>query len=236
MDECRIPFTRHSDNLPEYSLKMESANPSLRNPLSMHTSFFCGHSGRSMNPTLSHLDMLVVLPYGTKKIRAGDVILFRMKNGKYIVHRVAEIISPREVLTKGDNNQDLDPWVVSQDHILGKVVAAWRGDRRRVVFGGWCGLGVSGALKIRIKLKKYFAYCFKPIFRSVTISIKSPEFITKRFKLSVVWFHSSSRYPMHLRCGSRTIGRYDLHLGAWVVPLQFRLLVNYSQLPEYKSR
>jgi len=59
----------------------------------------------------------------TDEINPGDIIVFKSPQNKEVtvVHRVMEI-NDGEYVTKGDNNENNDDWVVSDDDILGSVV------------------------------------------------------------------------------------------------------------------
>lgn len=56
-----------------------------------------------------------------KEIREGTIIVFRMQN-KVVVHRVTRITKEDGVFlfrTKGDNNEEEDNWVVTEDNLIG---------------------------------------------------------------------------------------------------------------------
>ena len=88
----------------------------------------------SMQPTLNVGDYLIV--HGVdddSEINAdkefGDIIVFRKPTDpdEFIVHRVIEKTWNEEegryyFKTKGDNNSSSDPWSITKDDIIGKVV------------------------------------------------------------------------------------------------------------------
>ena len=83
---------------------------------------------RSMEPTLKVNDIIVVVGVDPDDIEVGDIIVFRNPTGGPvpIVHRVVDIIilpnGERGFITKGDNNNLNDPWTLTDDYIIGRVV------------------------------------------------------------------------------------------------------------------
>lgn len=88
----------------------------------------------SMQPTLNVGDYLIVQGVDDdSEINAdkeiGDIIVFRKPTDpdEFIVHRVIEKTWNEEegiyyFKTKGDNNRSSDPWSITKDDIIGKVV------------------------------------------------------------------------------------------------------------------
>jgi len=88
----------------------------------------------SMQPTLNVGDYLIVQGVDDdSEINAGkeigDIIVFRKPTDpdEFIVHRAIEKIWNEEegiyyFKTKGDNNSSSDPWSITKDDIIGKVV------------------------------------------------------------------------------------------------------------------
>src|SRR3989344_6081230 len=66
----------------------------------------------------------IMILTGTKNLKRGDVIVFIRNGGSQIpvIHRIVEIQKDGLLVyaTKGDNNNDRDPWKV--DAVLGKAV------------------------------------------------------------------------------------------------------------------
>lgn len=95
----------------------------------------------SMEPALRVGSVIVVEPIETDDVRTGDVVTFRLPTGDVTTHRVVDI-DRIGLTTKGDANEDIDPWIVTGDELLGRV-------RYTVPFVGYLrhpGLEPSGAL------------------------------------------------------------------------------------------
>lgn len=80
----------------------------------------------SMKNTFSRGDIAIIEKLDRdyiEEIRVNDIIYYK-KNNKLIIHRIVniEIINNRIVITtKGDNNDDIDPWKVYEEEIVGIV-------------------------------------------------------------------------------------------------------------------
>jgi signal peptidase I len=83
----------------------------------------CTISGDSMAPLIKHGDTLEI-EYGFRKIRRGDVLVFK-NSGKVIAHRAVKIFKAcgeEIILPKGDKFSHFDD-PISRDDIIGKVTA-----------------------------------------------------------------------------------------------------------------
>lgn len=80
----------------------------------------------SMKDTFSKGDAVVVEKIDSnniKKLKEYDIIYYR-KNNKYIIHRIVEIINEDDkkyFITKGDNNNTIDNWKVTEEEIIGVI-------------------------------------------------------------------------------------------------------------------
>lgn len=79
----------------------------------------------SMLPVLKPNDMIIVQKASIEQIKQGDIIAFdsHMEMG-IVAHRAIEKYEKdgSAVLdTKGDNNEEADPWYVTDDDLIGKV-------------------------------------------------------------------------------------------------------------------
>ncbi len=84
-------------------------------------------TGLSMQPLLKEGDYATVRPIGTRTIRIGDVILYRMSHNRPALHRVVKIggaTESRDVIVRGD--ACYTPERVKEKDILGIVTARER--------------------------------------------------------------------------------------------------------------
>ena len=89
-------------------------------------------SGRSMRPLIEEGDVIHVEKCDPTALSIGDIITFK-KNEVYLTHRVLWVRKRDNgiiLITKGDNEIDVDPFV-SPDDIVGKAVAIKRANRTR---------------------------------------------------------------------------------------------------------
>ena len=80
--------------------------------------------GNSMFPTLINGEKVIV-DLSAKNVNVGDIILYQQYPAHLTSHRVVKIIDQKGLtfyLTKGDNNSECDPYLVSPDRIIGKII------------------------------------------------------------------------------------------------------------------
>lgn len=78
----------------------------------------------SMEPHLKVGGVIVTQPVDTAKINVGEIITFRSPlNGKLTSHRVVDIVDgeSRGFRTKGDANEDADPFTITAEQLVGRV-------------------------------------------------------------------------------------------------------------------
>lgn len=78
----------------------------------------------SMVPAFAPGDVIFVEEVPTDSLHVGDVITYQITPGSrtLITHRIIEVLSDGEAVryrTQGDANEDVDPWVVKQEAIVG---------------------------------------------------------------------------------------------------------------------
>ncbi|HHW31713.1 MAG TPA: peptidase S24 [Clostridiaceae bacterium] len=86
-------------------------------------------SGNSMYPFLRHgIDSVVIDKDFHRKIKKGDIILFKRDNGQYVLHRVVKISEKGELYLAGDA-QRLIEGPINRDQVTGIVTMIYRGDK-----------------------------------------------------------------------------------------------------------
>ena len=78
----------------------------------------------SMEPQVHVGSVVVTRPLNIESVNIGDIITFRSpQNGKLTTHRVISVTSSPSLIlhTKGDANEDADPFIVGSQSVVGKV-------------------------------------------------------------------------------------------------------------------
>jgi hypothetical protein len=191
--------------------------------------------GSSMNPTLKPGDRLQITPYDGKEIRRGDVIVFSPPGeSSKIIHRVASVDS-KGIKTKGDNNNGVDEWNLGPDNIIGRVISAQRGDRRRLVFGGSLGQLLSVAINAIDKMDSGVSNLLSPAYQRLASSDIFKKWLPDRMKTRVISFDRAAGKELQLLMGKRVIGRLLPGKTGWHIRRPFRLFVDEETLPENKA-
>jgi len=201
-----------------------------REPKSMN------YIGSSMNPSLKPGARLDVRAYHGEKIRRGDVIVFIPPGGdSKIVHRVISVNSDG-IRTRGDNCNQEDDWVLRREHILGRVVAAQRGKRRRRVFGGPMGQLFATVLRVILAIDSGFSSLLHPVYRSLSRSDIFRRWLPSRMRPRVISFNREAGTELQLVMGRRVIGKWLEGKGGWNIRRPFRLFVDEETLPENPAK
>ena len=198
--------------------------------------FFAAYVGPSMNPTLREPEMMEVLPYDSRPLRVGDVAFFLPPEAEQpVVHRIMRV-TPAGISTLGDNNAQEDAFLLQPMSIKGRVVAAWRGQKRRKIAGGLRGRLTSRWLRWRRVLDRGVS----PLLRPLSLALSQRGWIARvlpaPFRPRVVAFHSRGQDQLQLLLGRRFIGRYDDQRQQWQIRRPFQLLVDGRVLPGPRDR
>lgn len=192
---------------------------------------FVIYKGPSMNPTLKAGDILLVILYKDKKIKYGDVILFIPPgDDQKITHRVISIDS-QGIRTKGDNNNHIDPWVLSTDEIIGRVVYAKLGNRRRRIYGGVLGRIYAKGIRTIPVIDTWLSFLLSPAYHWLAQLGIFRQWIPSRIRPRVLSFNGSAGTELQLVMGQRVVGRRLAGEKQWWIKRPFRLFINESSLP-----
>lgn len=83
--------------------------------------------GDSMRPLIRREKDEVTIQPLCRKLKRGDIVLFRSGYGRYVVHRVWKL-REQQIQTLGDNCWEPDPWI-PYDQVLGLAVCMKRNKR-----------------------------------------------------------------------------------------------------------
>ena len=189
------------------------------------------YTGPSMNPTLKAGDGLFVVPYGNRKIRIGDVVVFSYPERSHkVVHRVVAVNS-QGVRTRGDNNINIDPWVLLPEDIIGRVVSTQRKSKSLPIHSGARGIITALALWPLTRVILTVTRILHPVYHMLAgsgIFIKFNWFLPKTRVLS---FHRPGGTEYHLLMRNRVIGRRLPGKDQWQIARPFRLFIDETSLP-----
>ena len=184
-----------------------------------------------MNPILREMDLLEIAPYVEGPVQIGDVIVFLPPGcDQAVVHRVAGV-SREGIRTRGDNSSQQDPWLLRPAAIAGRVVAAWRGQRRRTVAGSRGGRAVAHLMCWGRALDRSVSWLLHPIYRALARGGVVRGLVPARFRARVGVFRAHGRSDMRLLLGGRVVGHYDAGRCQWHIRRPFRLFVDEPALP-----
>ncbi|MHB8094187.1 MAG: SynChlorMet cassette protein ScmC [Candidatus Aminicenantales bacterium] len=196
------------------------------------TKLFAAYVGPSMNPTLREPEIMEIKPYDSRPLRAGDVVFFLPPEADQpVVHRVVRV-TPAGISTLGDNNTREDALLLQPTNIQGRVVAAWRGQKRRKISGGLRGRLISRWLRWRRVLDRGASPLLHPFYQALSQWGGIARVLPAPFRPRIVVFHSRGRDQFRLLLGNRIIGRYEDRSHQWQIRRPFRLLVDRSVLPK----
>ena len=190
------------------------------------------YTGPSMNPTLRTGDKLYVIPYEGEKIRRGDVIAFIPPEGESkVVHRVASVNS-QGIRTRGDNNNQGDPWVLSPDQVVGQVVFAKRRNAWRRVFGGLIGELFTQTIRVIRVVDSCASFLLRPAYNRLARTGIFKRWLPAHIKTRVISYTRPTGIELQLLMGRRVIGRRLPGKTQWHIQRPFRLFVSEASLSD----
>ena len=189
------------------------------------------YNGPSMNPTLKPGDRLRVTPYENNRIRVGDVVVFHTPEGKRQVTHRAVSVDSRGVKTRGDNNNNIDSWVLPPEEIIGRVVSANRGKKSISIYGSTRGMIYASAQWSIKRANRTISRVLHPAYRWLAESGIFRRALPQRARPRILCFTRPEGIDMQLLMGKWIIGRRKPEWEQWQVRRPFRLFVNEVSLP-----
>jgi signal peptidase I len=192
--------------------------------------------GPSMSPLLKPGDRLQIIIYGSQEIRRGDVIVFiSPEDGSKVAHRAVSVNS-HVIKTRGDNCDKVDPWVLSPEHIVGRVVFAQRGNRRFRVFGGLWGHVLAVAIRATKSIDSNLTSLLRPFYQWLARAGVFRRWLPSRMRPRVISFNRDAGTELQLVMGRRVIGKWLPGRTGWSIIRPFRLFVDEASLPGNPAR
>lgn len=205
------------------------------------------YTGKSMNPVFYDADLLEIKPYKSiQSIQCGDVITFPLRKNKNILadeltgeekkeknvtHRVVAVKNDL-ILTRGDNNPNIDPWALTFDQIFGrvtyKIVRQKKYYIQRGFMGRLCMLKNRTRRSLRIIIirtmkipYRFLSYCSPIISRIIPI----------QKKMRVVIFCRNDHSIKQLMLGKKIIATKNRWEAKWRIRRPYRPFINEALLP-----
>jgi len=195
------------------------------------TKFLAAYVGPSMNPTLRDPEIIEVRPYGGRPVRVGDVAFFlSVESALPMVHRVVRV-TPTGISTLGDNNSREDAVLLQPGDVQGRVVGAWRGQKRRSISGGLLGRLANRWCRWRRARGHGASRVLRAPYHALARGGVIARFLPAPFRPRVVVFRHKDHDQFRLMLGRRLIGRYDAPTRHWQIQAPFRVLVAARALP-----
>lgn len=189
------------------------------------------YTGPSMNPTFKTLDGLQIIPYHGCTIRPGDVIVFNLPGlNRKATHRVVSIDS-QGIRTRGDNNPYDDPWILTPDQVLGRVVCAQRRKLRLHIHGGLIGRLYVIALRTTHFIESKISKLLHPVYHRLARTDIFRLWLPALVKTRILSFSRPKGTELHLVIGHFVVGRRLPGQKQWQIRRPFRLLVDEASLP-----
>ena len=191
------------------------------------STFYCTHVGNSMNPALLTSDILEIIRYENMSLNVGDVIYF-LPSGKDspVVHRISRINQDYGIHTRGDKNTKNDPWLLQPEDVVGRVVAAWRGQKRHAIAGGKTGILIYSFSRIKRIVDQNLSSTLGPLYHFLSHQDIIQTLLPNRFKPRIVSFQINGKKQLKLMMNCRQVGYYDTKQKRWHIRRPFRLFVD----------
>ncbi len=190
------------------------------------------YTGPSMKPLFRPGDGIIVdAEVSFDKLKVGDVICFDKpdQSGITVVHRIVRI-TPDGVITRGDNNSDYDPYIVTA--AMRPQLVKWlkRGSKTYPVANGWRGI----CLHRYHLLRRRILLLSLPLLRRLYLMLVELELLSRfkilNDKLTLAGFKGARGRVEFIMLNHRSIGhrRPD---GTWHISFPWRFLIDPERLP-----
>ena len=220
---------------PDVKKPLKYISPGCLN-LSDNNSNLAIYTGPSMNPTLKATDILHILPYNGGKIKRGDVIVFQNPEGEgknRITHRVISSDS-NGIGTQGDNNCNVDYFLLKPGDVIGKVVSVRRGRRDIRIYGGKIGELTFFKNRAVRRLNRAISVLLHPAYRCLSRTGIFRLWLPSSMKPRVIAVKRPFGTEFQLLIGKHLIGRRLPYNGKWQIRRPFRLFIDEASLLQGK--
>ena len=184
-----------------------------------------------MKPIFRDGDGLTVEPYGGRKRRVGDVVVFYdLENDQKVIHRIA-CIRKEGIRTRGDHNASVDDWILEPGEIVGKVIFARRGNRKIRVWNGLAGQIQALAFRAGRKMDCVLSFLLHCPYRWLSRMGLVRRLMGENPRIRILPLQRPDGMEFHLFFKNRPIGRRRPGSSTWEIKRPYRLLIDESTLP-----
>ena len=183
-----------------------------------------------MYPTLKPGDGLKLQPYKIdSEVKIGDVISYPHPGRPHdVVHRIIRLTADG-VITRGDNNNRIDPYVVAYDDIIGKVIAVKRKNRLLTIKGGRIGFYIHKTMLLRKYVLQYglapLRYLSNMLAASKLLTICHPLFKTR-----VITIKRGGEKTKLLVIGKKAIGKQRDSSQKWEIRFPYQYFIDQNRV------
>lgn len=171
-------------------------------------------------------DLLCARKSALKDVKVGDVVIVERNNGEeteYIVHRVVAI-EQAGLITKGDNNLNIDAQIVTKDNFVGLVTSFSRKNRVYSVKNGMIGLFYARLIQTR----NFVCLLIRQL------GWRTYRFVRQSGLVAYVWHPTISRVRVmtnegpliKYRCYGRTVASWYPRSGQFTAIKPFDLIIS----------
>ena len=221
---------KNNNNL-NVSFKPQVSSDKLQAVKETYKSAFSTCSGPSMYPTLRNGDGLVLGKFKSfDEIIVGDIITYPHPDPAKsfdVVHRIIKI-EKEGVITRGDNNNKVDPYLVRFEDIKGKVKAVKRNNKESKLKNGSIGYIIHKVMLLR----RLLIQCLKPL-RKLSAAIEEAGVFTilhPFIKLEKMNVTNKSKKEILLIHKGRVIGRKNVRANKWKIKFPYKLIIDKRKI------
>lgn len=187
-------------------------------------------SGPSMFPTLKSGDGLIISEYtDSTDIKIGDVIVYPHPHKSVdVVHRVIKI-KCNCAMTRGDNNNKIDPYIVKFKDITGKVTWYKRGSSEKKMLNGYLGYLRHKYLIAQKAIKPTYKKLPKKYY-TVLCKIELLRSLHPLFNLKVITIIKNGEKQYYLMHKKKTIGEKNANNSKWSIIFPYGLFIDTEKL------
>jgi signal peptidase I len=187
-------------------------------------------SGPSMYPTLRNGDGLKLEKYKNRKdIQKGDIIVYPHPEKNFdVVHRIINFAGTN-IITRGDNNNKIDPYFVTYEDIIGKVISARRKAKTIHLKNGPHGYLIHKLMLFRRFTVRNFFFPLR-VLSSATAKLQIFNFLDPLIKTRKIIIKSNNSEKTLLVYKNSVIGKKMSEENDWKIKFPYKFFINKRKL------